>query len=620
MGLNNNNEEEKEIKNEKENKAENEQTYKVITNTKSQKQKTLKIAIIIFLVLFILTMFCTGFALLNINNTKIISGVKVKGIEIKGLTVEEAKNIIKEKLDENLSKDILVKSNGFEYTFRLNQIEANYEIEEAVNNAYLVGRNGNIISNNFEILGSMISGKNIDVEFSYNEELLNSLITDMQSKVPEAVVEADYYIEEDKLIITKGKPGNSIDKENLKNKIIDRLKNNDNTEIELQILYIQPQQIDIDKIHSEVYTEPKDAYYTEEPFQVYSHQNGIDFDLEVAREALKEDKEQYEIDLKITTPQVTTDQIGTAAFPNLISTFTTRYDASNVPRSTNLKLAMQKLDGYVVNPGETFSYNKALGKRTAEGGYKLAGGFAGGKVVQTLAGGICQISSTLYDAAVYANLEIIERHNHMFLTGYVGAGKDATVVYGSLDFKFKNTRNYPIMIKTNIGGGVAKIDIYGVKENIEYEVEIVTKVLSYTPYKVVYEQDNSLQPGQQKVTQNGLNGCKSITYKVLKQNGVEVSRTVLSTDYYDPLNTIIKVGPQQNITPEPEPNTEPNTEPTPTPEPEPESTPDPTPTPEPDPEPIPDPTPEPEPDPEPIPDSTPIPESKPEPIPDIEQE
>ena len=71
----------------------------------------------------------------------------------------------------------------------------------------------------------------------------------------------------------------------------------------------------------------------------------------------------------------------------------------------------------MVSPGETFSYNKTLGKRTAEAGYREAGGFAGGRVVQTLAGGICQISSTLYDAVVYANLEIVERHNHMFLAG-----------------------------------------------------------------------------------------------------------------------------------------------------------------------------------------------------------
>ena len=305
---------------------------------------------------------------------------------------------------------------------------------------------------------------------------------------------------------------------------------------------------------------------------------------------MNEEKEEYEIELKIIVPEVTTNQIGTEAFPDLLSSFSTRYDASNYPRTTNLKLAMGKLNGVVVAAGETFSYNKTLGKRTAEAGYREAGGYAGGRVVQTLAGGICQISSTLYDAVVYANLDIVERHNHMFLAGYVGAGKDATVVYGSLDFKFKNTRKYPIMIKTSIGNGVAKIDIYGIKEEVEYDVDIVTSVLSYTPFRVIYEDDPTLAPGQEKVSQSGMNGCKSITYKVVKLNGVEVSRTVLSSDTYDPMNKIIKRGPETIVetnnvvieTPTPTPET--------TPEPTPESnqgststvapTPEPTPTPD----------------------------------------
>ena len=210
-----------------------------------------------------------------------------------------------------------------------------------------------------------------------------------------------------------------------------------------------------------------------------------------------------------------------------------------------------------------------LGKETIAAGYKEAGGYAGGKVVQTLAGGICQISSTLYDAVIYANLEIVERHNHMFLAGYVGAGKDATVVYGNLDFKFKNTRKYPIMIKTAIGNGVAKIDIFGIKEEVEYDVEIVTTVHSYTPFRTIYEDDKTLAPGQEKVYQNGMNGCKSTTYKVVKLNGAEISRTVLSKDVYDPMNKIIKRGPQVS-TPT---NTQPQVPETPETVPEPESQP-----------------------------------------------
>lgn len=530
-----------------------EETYTVSNNSsfknfiKNNKKKLIALICLILVILLVL-IFTTIFALFNINNTKILSGVKINGIEISKLSKEEAIQKLNEIINQKLESDILVKADDFEYEIKLSQIETNYNLEKSIEEAYNIGRSGNIFSNNYEIIRTKILGKDICLEYTYNEELLNKILDDMKSKVPNPVVEANYCIEDNKLIITKGTTGNSIDTEQVKQKIINEiLSNNTNIQLNVELIQNEPAPIDIDDIYNKVHTEATNAYYTKDPFKIYPHVNGVDFDLEAAREMLKEDKEEYEIELKITVPEVTTDKIGPEAFPDLLSSFSTRYDASNYSRTTNLKLAMNKLNGVVVASGETFSYNETLGKRTAEAGYKEAGGYAGGRVVQTLAGGICQISSTLYDAVVYANLDIVERHNHMFLAGYVGAGKDATVVYGSLDFKFKNTRKYPIMIKTTIGNGVAKIDIYGIKEEVEYDVDIITNILSYTPFKVIYENDSSLAEGQQKVTQSGMNGCKSITYKVLKLNGVEVSRTVLSSDTYDPMNKIIRVGTKKKV-------------------------------------------------------------------------
>ena len=534
-----------------------EQQYTV----KSSKKKI--ITILICAIILVVAIFAsTGFALFNINNTKIISNISIEGIEVGGLTKKEAEQKILEKIEKNVEQNIIVKTNDFEYQFQLSQIEAKYDTNKAIEDAYSIGRDGNIFKNNFEIFKRKIKNKNVEVGIDYNQELLDNIINEIAVKIPGAVEKPSYCIEDKKLTITKGKAGNTINKEKFKEEVIKRLElEKQNEPIELEIINVEPEAIDIDKIYSEVHKEAKNAYYTKDPFQVYPHVDGVDFDLEAAREMLKEDKEEYVIDLKITTPEITTNKIGSEAFPDLLSTFSTKYDASNAPRTTNLKLAMNKLNGVVVSPGETFSYNKTLGKRTAEAGYREAGGFAGGRVVQTLAGGICQISSTLYDAVVYANLEIVERHNHMFLAGYVGAGKDATVVYGAYDFKFKNTRKYPIMLKTSIGSGVARIDVFGIKEDVEYEVEISSKILSYTPFKVVRENDSSLAPGKERVAQNGMNGCKSITYKILKLNGKEVSRTVLSSDTYDPMNKIIKVGPIKTT----EVSTQPVKEPEPTP-------------------------------------------------------
>ena len=514
---------------------------------KNSKEKAI-VLICILIIALLLIIFSTIFALININNTKIISGIKINGIEIGKLSNEEAFKKLSETFNEKLESDILFKADDFEYGIKLSQIETNYSIEKAIEEAYRIGRDGNIFSNNYEIIKTVLMGKNIKLEYTYNEELLNKITDDINSKVPNPVLEPSYSVEDDKLIITKGKKGNSVNEEQIKQEIINEiLSDSNNIQLNIELIEKEPEPIDIDDIYNKVHTEPKDAYYTKDPFQIFPHVNGVDFDLEAAREILKEDKEEYEISLNITIPNVTTNKIGTEAFPDLLSSFSTRYDATNYPRTNNLKLAMSKLNEVVIASGETFSYNKTLGKRTAEAGYREAGGYAGGRVVQTLAGGICQISSTLYDAVVYANLDIVERHNHMFLAGYVGAGKDATVVYGSLDFKFKNTRKYPIMIKTSIGNGVAKIDIYGVKEEVEYDVDIVTNILSYTPFKVIYEEDSSLAEGQEKVSQYGMNGCKSITYKVLKLNGAEVSRTVLSSDTYDPMNKIIKIGPKKTV-------------------------------------------------------------------------
>ena len=521
-------------------------TYEIKTN--KSKKKIIIASVCIGVIILLTLIFSTVFALINISNVNIISGIKINGIEISNFSKEEAIKKLQEITNQKLENDIIVKTEDFEYGIKLSQIETNYNIQKALEEAYNIGRDSNIFANNYNILETVIFGKEIDLEYTYNEELLNNILIDINSKLPNSVIEANYYIENEKLIITKGKKGTSINKDEIKQALINEiLSNNKEVQINMDLIEKEPLPIDIDKIYKEVHKDPQNAYYTKNPFQVFPHVEGVNFDLEAARELLKEDKEEYEIQLTIITPEVTTNKIGTEAFPDLLSSFSTRYDASNYPRTTNLKLAMGKLNGVVLGAGETFSYNKTLGKRTAEAGYREAGGYAGGRVVQTLAGGICQISSTLYDAVVYANLDIVERHNHMFLAGYVGAGKDATVVYGSLDFKFKNTRKYPIMIKTSIGNGVAKIDIYGIKQEVEYDVDIATSVLSYTPFKVIYEEDKTLQPGQEKVAQNGMNGCKSITYKVVKLNGVEVSREVLSSDTYDPMNKIIKKGPEKTV-------------------------------------------------------------------------
>lgn len=508
----------------------------------SNKKDYKKILIIIAIILIVLLVLSTGLALVNANSENIMAGITIDGVNVQGLSKEEAKVLIMKKVDEQVNNEVKIYVDSEEQTILLSQIEIIYDVENAVNEAYKVGRRKNIFVNNFEILKSKIFGTDIDLKIEYNEELLNNIVKDIKDKVPEPVTETTYCIEDEELIITRGEKGNTINEDELKNKIIQKTNLNCAEDIKIATYLAEPKDINIDQIYEEVHAEVQDAYYTTNPFKVYSEVTGIDFNLEEAKEILKEEKDEYVIPLIITKPTKTTKDIGTEAFPDKLSTCATRYDATNLTRTTNLQVAVNKINGVVVMPGETFSYNKTLGKRTAKAGYKDAAGYAGGKVVQMIGGGICQISSTLYDAVVYANLEIVERHNHAFLTSYLGAGKDATVVYGNLDFRFKNTRNYPVKIESYMQSGIVTVNIYGIKEENEYEIEISTTILSYIPYEVIYENDSSLASGTEKVTQGGQKGCKSITYKILKQNGNEISRSVLSTDTYSAMNKYITRG------------------------------------------------------------------------------
>ena len=195
-----------------------------------------------------------------------------------------------------------------------------------------------------------------------------------------------------------------------------------------------------------------------------------------------------------------------------------------------------------INDGEEFSFNGTVGKRTAANGFKTATVYSNGQVTTDYGGGICQVSSTLYNSVLRANLEITNRTNHTFTVGYVPIGLDATVSWGSPDFKFKNSRNYPIKIVATTANKKLTISVYGLKEDVEYEVELISYKTGTVPYSTVYTTDSSLGKGKTKVVQSGSNGATSVAYKILKLNGKEVSRTLLSKDTYSPHNQIIARG------------------------------------------------------------------------------
>lgn len=529
--------------------------FKKAEPSKKQKSnKVIPIVVSLFIVLFVM-IFSVVFALFNMNNEKILKGISILGIDISDLTVEEAKTKINNAIEERFkdeNNNLILKIGENETSVTANTFNAKFDIDNAVIEADNIGRNGNILTNNYSILFTKLFKKEIKPRLYLEDSLLSDTIKDINSKMKDAVVDNSYYIEKNNLIIVKGKAGYIIKTEELKEKIYEQISNihTNYQTIEIPVEYKEPEPINLQKIHEEIYKEPQDAYVQKNPTVVHPEVNGVDFKISVeeAEELLKEDKEEYTIPLKITKPKKTINNLGEEAFPDLLATFSTRFDGSNYNRNTNIKLAAKKVNGTVILPGEKFSFNTIVGSRTIEAGFKEGTAYVGGKVVPDVGGGVCQVSSTIYNTALLANMQIVERSNHMFTTGYVAASRDATVYYGSLDFVFKNSRKYPIKMVASANGGVCKVSIYGIKEEKEYEVIIQSKITSYINPTTIYKEDPTLEEGKEIVEQTAITGCRSEGYKILKLNGKIVSQTLLSKDTYKSRNKIVRRGTKKTTT------------------------------------------------------------------------
>ena len=505
--------------------------------------------VVIICILLIVFIFSIIFAIINMGNDTILKGISINGIDVSKMTKQEAVNALTKLTEEKINTEVGINYNQKteeETNIDIASLEINYDINDIVDEAYNIGRINSIFINNFDIINTYINKKDLKMNISLNEESLNQTIDSIDSNLPDKLIQTSYYIEDKNLIITRGTPGNVLKVESLKENIYKYLEDlTSKVEIiDTDIEYVEPDEIDIQKIHEQVYKKPQNAYYEEKPFKVYKDIEGIDFDIKKAQKQIDKNpnKTEYKIALKFIEAKVKLEDLDVDIFKDILSQHTTRYDPGNANRENNLKLAASKINGTILSPGEEFSYNTVVGERSIAAGYKEAKIYAGGKVVDGLGGGICQVSSTLYNAVIFANLEVTERHNHQFVTSYIEAGRDATVAYGSKDFKFKNNRTYPIKIKAVVKSGIAKVEILGIKEKKEPKVSFRIRTVSTIPFKTQYEDDNTLEEGKEKKKQGGMNGIIVKVYKIVEQNGKTVSEELISQDTYNALTKIILKG------------------------------------------------------------------------------
>ncbi|MGQ9557716.1 MAG: VanW family protein [Desulfurispora sp.] len=305
----------------------------------------------------------------------------------------------------------------------------------------------------------------------------------------------------------------------------------------------------LDEIGREIAEPPQDASFrvrSDDTIEIIPGRSGKRIDRErVLADLQKELQEGYtnrpiELVLVEAPPRVTTAQVESYGLNGLLASFTTRFDAAQADRSYNIRIAAAALDNLLLPPGGTSSFNQVVGPRSSEAGYKNAKVIVGNEFVEGLGGGVCQVSSTLYNAALLAGLEIVRRSNHSLPVSYVPPGRDATVTYGYIDFVFRNSTPHHVLVKTFTGSGSLTVKIYG---NRQYrkQISVRTRVLEVFPPQVVYEQDPTLPRGVQKVKQEGQPGYRVAAERVIYENG-QTRVEPLPGSLYRPMNKIVLVG------------------------------------------------------------------------------
>ena len=251
------------------------------------------------------------------------------------------------------------------------------------------------------------------------------------------------------------------------------------------------------------------------------------------------------VNLQIETiaPEVTQENV--AAQYGMISYAVTNASSSSSNRLSNIRLVLSMINGICLEPGESFSFNQTVGQRTTERGFKTATAYSGGKVTEEVGGGICQVSTTLFNAVVKADLKVDERHSHSLTVSYVDLGKDAAVDWGNKDLRFTNTSSDRVYICCYLTEDKrVRVGVFGklLEDGVSITLEVVKT--GTIDYNTEYQMNFTLFTGQTRVTQNGKKGYTATTYKIWwDANGNELRRSELCKSTYQATPEIIEYGP-----------------------------------------------------------------------------
>jgi len=499
-----------------------------------------------------------------------LPNVTVMDVDLGGMTADQAAQALAQ-VGSPLPADaaVTVSVEGLQGAFRVPVgdalvVDAAATAQEAL--AY--GRADGFLASGAQFLGTFFGGHAVDPVYRLSDAgqaSLDAMLAQMSSQVSDQVVQTSWKRQGDDLVFTLGKPGMVVDRAELETAIFDRAVSGDLAEeIRLIPVSTQPDPVDLSQVRQDICTPVKDASMDKTTFDILESVEGVEFDDAAAQKALAGAPwgTQVSVPLAITQPKVTTESLRELLFRDVLGEHTST--VSGIwNRKQNVAKAAKSCTETILLPGEVFSYTEHTGRFNAANGYLPAPTYQNGQTVQETGGGACQPSSTLYCAVLNANLEIVERHNHSFAVGYVPDGMDATVWYGSLDFRFKNNTDYPIKVVAISPENLSTLTmkIYGTNLDGSY-VKMTNEVTGWVSKDPVYQPDETMEAGAAPVrVQSAYQGRKATTYRnVYDKSGNLISSTLEAVSSYQSRPAIYKV--PVGYTPEgaasPTPSVDPN--------------------------------------------------------------
>lgn len=482
---------------------------------------------------------------------RILPGVYAGEVPLGGMTKQEAVRSMEEWLERGYAQANYELRCG-DSTVRLDGSIAAVDAQNgAAQYAYLVGREEPFLKRGAVILSQLLGGRKIVPGLVHlnasGEERVEQALEELGRTESVPLVETVWAVNGDKLTITKGVTGVNVDRDGAMTALLAALQSSGDHKIEIPVTRTKPAALDLQQIHTQLYAQAADAYVQRDEqgeCQIVPHIVGIDFDAGQAQERFDamNEGDTVQIPLTVTMPDMTQSKLQGMLFADVLGECSTNIGGTEY-RLNNVIVAAKAMNGKILMPGDVFSYNDTLGARTTANGYLPAPAYIGGKTVDDVGGGICQNSSTLYLAVLRANLEIVERTNHMYAVGYVPDGLDATVAYNAIDFKFRNSTPHPIRIEARVSGRTMIVKLHGT-DTEHVTVKMETKTLSTTPYQVTYKPDSTVAVGKTVVDTTAYTGRKVQVFRcVYDANGNLISRTQESVNNYRHRDKVILYNP-----------------------------------------------------------------------------